>query len=105
MVIYFEVPFDIMAQRLIERGKTSGRLDDNADTIRKRLQTFTDQTIPVVDHYKKINKTFVVSEQSEVSRHVSGLCHEFPTYCARVCRQSACRPTFGAAILAVRALK
>ncbi|XP_055332221.1 adenylate kinase isoenzyme 1-like [Paramacrobiotus metropolitanus] len=66
MVIYFEVPFDIMTERLIERGKTSGRLDDNVDTIRKRLQTFADQTIPVVEHYKTINKTFVLNANRSI---------------------------------------
>lgn len=30
-----------MEKRLIERGKTSGRADDNVDTIKKRFKTFT----------------------------------------------------------------
>ena len=50
-----------MTERLLSRGITSGRADDNADTIKKRLQTFADQTIPVVEHYRSKNKTIVVS--------------------------------------------
>ena len=29
-----------MNERLLERGKTSGRSDDNQDTIKKRLDVF-----------------------------------------------------------------
>lgn len=35
-VLFFDCPADVMEQRLTERGKTSGRSDDNAETIRKR---------------------------------------------------------------------
>lgn len=39
-------------------GKTSGRTDDNIDTIKKRFTTFTSQTLPVVAALKE--KTRVV---------------------------------------------
>lgn len=35
-VLFFDCPPDVMEQRLMERGKTSGRSDDNEETIRKR---------------------------------------------------------------------
>ena len=35
-MLFFDCPPDVMEQRLTERGKTSGRSDDNAETIRKR---------------------------------------------------------------------
>ena len=43
-------------QRLINRGKTSGRSDDNEETIRKRLEVYHHQTEPVADYYRKIDK-------------------------------------------------
>ncbi|XP_071154908.1 uncharacterized protein [Mytilus edulis] len=52
-VLYFEVSDDTMTQRLLERGKTSGRVDDNEETIKKRLETFHNQTKPLIDHYKE----------------------------------------------------
>ncbi|XP_060070278.1 adenylate kinase isoenzyme 5-like isoform X2 [Ylistrum balloti] len=55
-VLYFEVPDETMTERLLERGKTSGRVDDNEETIKKRLQTFHNQTKPVVDHYASKDK-------------------------------------------------
>ena len=36
----------VMEERLLERGKTSGRSDDNAASIRKRFATFRDETMP-----------------------------------------------------------
>ena len=33
-----------MEERLCERGKTSGRSDDNIETIKKRFQTFELET-------------------------------------------------------------
>mmetsp|Transcript_31000 Transcript_31000/g.56314 ORF Transcript_31000/g.56314 Transcript_31000/m.56314 type:complete len:235 (+) Transcript_31000:78-782(+) len=38
----------VMEERLINRGKTSGRSDDNIETIRKRFKTFQEETVPVL---------------------------------------------------------
>ena len=40
-----------MTARLMNRGLTSGRVDDNEETIRKRSQTFHKHSEPVVDYY------------------------------------------------------
>lgn len=55
-VIYFECPEDELKRRLLERGKTSGRSDDNEESIQKRLTIFNEQTTPVVEKYMKIHK-------------------------------------------------
>jgi len=51
-VVYFKASDATMTSRLLNRGKTSGRVDDNEETIKKRLVTFHESTQPVVDHYK-----------------------------------------------------
>lgn len=51
-VLYFDVPDDVMVERLLNRAKTSGRVDDNEETIKKRLATFHKHSEPVVDFYK-----------------------------------------------------
>ena len=48
-----ELPNDELVNRLIERGKTSGRSDDNMETIKARLEVYEKQTKPVLDFYKK----------------------------------------------------
>ena len=39
-LLFLDCPHDIMTERLLERGKTSGRSDDNAESIKKRLATY-----------------------------------------------------------------
>ena len=45
-----------MTERLLNRGKTSGRVDDNEETIKLRLNTFHQITQPVIDYYGQQNK-------------------------------------------------
>ena len=51
--LFMDCPEDVMQERLLDRGKTSGRADDNAESIKKRFKTFEDQSMPVVDYYEK----------------------------------------------------
>lgn len=61
MVIFFDAVEETLVKRLSHRGKTSGREDDNEETIRNRLHTFYDATKPVVEYYEgkgKLAKVF-----------------------------------------------
>jgi adenylate kinase len=49
-----------LISRLLKRGKTSGRSDDNFETIKKRLEVFHQQTAPIGAYYKKQNKYHLV---------------------------------------------
>jgi UMP-CMP kinase len=64
MVLFFDCPEKVMEERLLERGKTSGRADDNADSIRKRFRTFVETSMPVVDYYEKQGKVVKVDATS-----------------------------------------
>ena len=35
-LLFLDCPQDVMLDRLLERGKTSGRVDDNPESIKKR---------------------------------------------------------------------
>ncbi|KAH7637595.1 adenylate kinase isoenzyme 1-like protein [Dermatophagoides farinae] len=52
MVFYFHCSDQVMIERLINRGKTSGRVDDNEETIRKRLQVFHENSDPILEYLK-----------------------------------------------------
>lgn len=52
-VLYFHCEEETMVARLLERAKTSGRADDNEETIKKRLHTFTTATAPVTECYRE----------------------------------------------------
>ena len=52
-LIDLHVDEDELIERLLLRGKTSGRADDNLETIRLRLKVYHSQTEPVSDFYIK----------------------------------------------------
>jgi len=52
-ILYFNVSDETMTARLLNRGKTSGRADDNEATIKLRLDTFHKHSKPVVEAYKE----------------------------------------------------
>jgi len=56
LVLFFDCPEKVMEGRLLERGKTSGRTDDNAESIRKRFKTYMDETMPVIESFDKQSK-------------------------------------------------
>jgi adenylate kinase len=45
-----------LIDRLLKRGETSGRKDDNLETIKERLNVYHQKTEPVSDFYKKTDK-------------------------------------------------
>ena len=54
--LFFDCPEEVLQERLLNRGKTSGRSDDNAESIRKRFKTFVETSMPVVYQYEKEGK-------------------------------------------------
>jgi len=54
--LFFDCPEEVMEERLLNRGKTSGRSDDNIESIKKRFRTFVDTSMPVVDAFEKQGK-------------------------------------------------
>lgn len=59
--LFFDCPEKVMLERLLERGKTSGRDDDNIESIKKRFRTFVDTSMPVVDYFDKQSKVVKLS--------------------------------------------
>lgn len=60
LVLFYDCPEDVMQARLLERGKTSGRADDNAESIKKRFKTFVETSMPVIDSYERQGKTIKI---------------------------------------------
>jgi len=65
-VLYFEVADETMKKRLLKRAETSGRVDDNEETIVKRLKTFHNHTQPVIDYYQKQGKVCKIVAEGTV---------------------------------------
>ena len=62
-------------KRLLNRGKTSGRSDDNDDlVIRKRFAVYSNETTPVAEHYKKARKFQSVKGEGTVDEIFLSIC-------------------------------
>lgn len=59
--LFFECPEAVMLKRLLERGKTSGRTDDNIESIKKRFRVFVETSMPVVDYFDKEGRVVKLS--------------------------------------------
>lgn len=82
-VVGLEVPEDELVERMINRGKETGRADDNPETIKNRLKVYHDQTSPLREYYNKEGKylpikgTGIVDEIFEdISKGIDGLLKE-----------------------------
>ncbi|CAN0003252.1 unnamed protein product, partial [Laminaria digitata] len=52
-VLFLDCPADVLRERLLSRGLSSGRTDDNLETANRRLDTFVETTLPVVDVFER----------------------------------------------------
>ena len=74
-MIELDVPEDELMKRLIKRGQESGRSDDNAETIKKRLDVYHNQTSPLVDWYEKEGIRNHIDGLGELDRIFSDICN------------------------------
>jgi len=66
LTLFFTTTEVVMLSRLLERGKTSGREDDNVESIKKRFRTYNDDTMPVIEHYTKLKKVAEIDSSPPV---------------------------------------
>ena len=66
VVLGLEVEEEELVVRLLNRGKTSGRSDDNMETIKKRLDVYKTQTTPLKEHYMEQGKYIAIHGMGKV---------------------------------------
>ena len=77
VMLALDVTEEELVKRLVKRGETSGRTDDNNDhVIRTRILEYHKKTSPVADHYKKANKVVMVKGEGSVDDIFRGLTKE-----------------------------
>lgn len=74
-MIELDVPESELMQRLIKRGKESGRSDDNEETIKNRLDVYHNQTAPLIEWYKKENLHHHINGLGELDRIFGDICN------------------------------
>ena len=51
--LFFDANEDTMIERILERAKTSGRSDDNLESLKKRFATYNQESVPIVEFFEK----------------------------------------------------
>ena len=74
-VLFLQVNEEELITRLVNRGKTSGRMDDaNPEIQRKRQDVYKLETLPVADYYEDFDKVQQVSGEGSVNEIFESLC-------------------------------
>ncbi|WP_246223451.1 adenylate kinase, partial [Fulvivirga kasyanovii] len=74
-MISLEVPFEELKKRLLERGKISGRVDDqNEEKIDNRIQVYLKETLPVSQYYKNQNKFNAIHGVGSIDDIFNNIC-------------------------------
>ncbi|KAG9318358.1 adenylate kinase-domain-containing protein [Chiua virens] len=71
LVLVFEADEEMMIQRILERGKTSGREDDNIESLKKRFRTHDELVEPVIQYFEKQGKVVKINSNQSIEQ-----CHE-----------------------------
>lgn len=75
LMLALEVDREELITRLLERGKTSGRADDqNVDTINNRLNVYMNETTPLAEFYAKQGKYVGVHGMGTIDEIFNRLC-------------------------------
>ena len=67
-MIRLDVPREELIHRMLERAKTSGRSDDNEETINHRLVEYESKTLPVASYYNKQGKEVLINGLGDIKR-------------------------------------
>ncbi|KAF6326892.1 adenylate kinase 1 [Rhinolophus ferrumequinum] len=79
LLLYVDAGPETMTRRLLKRGETSGRVDDNEETIKKRLDTYYKATEPVIVFYEKRGIVRKVNAEGSVDSVFSQVCTHLDT--------------------------
>lgn len=72
-VVGLDVPDEELVERMLNRGKATGRADDNLETIKKRLAVYHSQTKPLKDYYQKEGKYLDIDGRGDINKIYSDI--------------------------------
>lgn len=65
-LIFLDCSEEVMLQRLLKRGETSLRSDDNVESIKKRFVTYNQETMPVIKDFESKDKCIKLNAEGDV---------------------------------------
>jgi adenylate kinase len=76
-MLALDVSEEELIKRLLKRGETSGRSDDNNETvIRARIVEYRSKTAVVADYYKQFDKVVMIKGEGTINDIFERLCEE-----------------------------
>jgi adenylate kinase len=72
-VLFFEIPDQVILDRLGRRREVEGRADDDPEAVKTRLRAYREQTAPVLEHYRRngnVQMIDAVGTVDEIARRV-----------------------------------
>jgi len=79
-VIALDVDQEELTKRIAERQKESGRVDDQADKLQKRIDEYFSKTIHVLPYYEGQGKLSKVNGVGKIDEIFANLCAVIDTY-------------------------
>lgn len=77
IMLAMQVSEEELVSRLLKRGVTSGRSDDNNEgVIRARIAEYNNKTAAVADYYRRFDKVVTVKGEGGIEEIFEGLCKE-----------------------------
>jgi adenylate kinase len=77
VMLAMNVSEEELVKRLVKRGETSGRSDDNNElVIRARITEYHNKTTAVAEYYNRFNKVVMVKGEGTVEEIFNALCNE-----------------------------
>lgn len=81
-LIELSVDEDEIVKRVLLRGKSSGRADDNDESIiRKRINVYRSETTPVADYYAQFGKSHKIQGVGSIDDIFNNLCRTIDSLC------------------------
>lgn len=65
-LVFLDCSEEVMLQRLTKRSETSGRSDDNIESIKKRFHTYENETRPVINYFDEKKKCLHMNAEGDV---------------------------------------
>ncbi|MBK8055003.1 MAG: adenylate kinase [Saprospiraceae bacterium] len=82
ILVSLDVPDDELVKRILLRGKTSGRNDDNDETIiRNRIKVYEEETAPIFNYYAEYGKSIKVRGVGSVDSIFENIASHIDTLC------------------------
>mmetsp|Transcript_29381 Transcript_29381/g.90039 ORF Transcript_29381/g.90039 Transcript_29381/m.90039 type:complete len:243 (+) Transcript_29381:217-945(+) len=76
-MLFLDVSEEVMLERLLIRGESSGRSDDNEQTIRKRFRTYLEESMPVVHELERRGLVRRISAEASPDEVFEQVCAAF----------------------------